>query len=184
MKPGKASGPSLETRSLMGKRSGGSCELGVVCLGSARATDASHRIAKGSGGTKAPWAHGAANNADACRPCHDFVEADPTAAYANGWKIRHGVALPAEVPFRHWVHGWVLLDDAGGHRPAPVESYSGEVLLPVVAVPLWHLMVQGGVFVEAMRRFGHLQCPGWSAPSEGLFTCGCGSSVFWLDAIA
>ncbi|MGW4663240.1 hypothetical protein [Streptosporangium sandarakinum] len=114
----RRTGPGPDVMALLAARSGGVCELGIVCLGSAPAVDPSHRIAKGMGGTKDPRSNTAANNIHSCRRCHDLVERDPAAAYANGWKIRRGAADPTEVPVRLWAHGWVYLDDAGGVRPA------------------------------------------------------------------
>ena len=133
LKPGKAAakpkrrrtGPPADVMTLLAQRSGGWCELGIVCLGSAPAVDPSHRIAKGMGGTKDPRSNTAANNMHACRACHDLVERSPAESYANGWKIRRGQANPTDVPVRHWVHGWVYLDEAGGWRPAL--DYSPEV---------------------------------------------------------
>jgi 5-methylcytosine-specific restriction protein A len=121
-KRAKRTGPSKAVMAILAERSGGMCELGIVCLGNAPATDPSHRIAKGMGGTKDPRSNTASNNLHACRACHNIVEADPKGAYARGWKIRHGQADPRMVPVWHWVHGWVLLDDAGGWTRAEVTS--------------------------------------------------------------
>ncbi|WP_326643039.1 hypothetical protein OG884_06195 [Streptosporangium sp. NBC_01755] len=125
-KRARRTGPPPAVMALLAKRSGGWCELGIVCLGNAQATDPSHRIAKGMGGTKDPRSNTAANNTHACRACHDVVERDPAAAYANGWKIRRGLADPTDVPVRHWVHGWVRLDVAGGWSPALEYAPEGE----------------------------------------------------------
>lgn len=114
----RRTGPPTVVMALLALRSGGMCELGIVCLGTAPATDPSHRIAKGMGGTRDPRSNTASNNLHSCRNCHNVVEADPAAAYANGWKIRRGVADPTDVPVLHWVHGWVRLDEAGGWSPA------------------------------------------------------------------
>lgn len=109
----KRTGPPTSVMAVLAERSGGLCELGIVCLGNAAAVDPSHRIAKGMGGTRDPRSNTASNNLHACRACHDLVERDPAAAYNNGWKIRRGAADPREVPVRHWVHGWVYLNDDG-----------------------------------------------------------------------
>ncbi|MEO3856114.1 hypothetical protein [Acrocarpospora sp. B8E8] len=109
----RRTGPPADVMALLAQRSGGLCEIGMVCLGNAPAVDPSHRIAKGMGGTKDPRSNTAANNLHACRADHDLVERDPAAAYANGWKIRRGVADPTQVPVRHWVHGWILLAEDG-----------------------------------------------------------------------
>ena len=122
----RRTGPPSTVMALLAKRSGGWCELGIVCLGNAPAVDPSHRIAKGMGGTRDPRSNTAANNLAACRACHDLVERSPAESYANGWKIRRGAANPAEVPVRHWVHGWVYLDEAGGWRSALDYAPEGE----------------------------------------------------------
>ncbi|MDH2424844.1 hypothetical protein [Sphaerisporangium sp. TRM90804] len=121
-KRSRRTGPSRKVMSILAIRSGGMCEIGVICLGNARATDPSHRMAKGMGGTKDPHSNTPSNNLHACRLCHNAVEADPKGAYARGWKIRHGIAAPGDVPVWHWVHGWVWLDDKGGVTPAEVAS--------------------------------------------------------------
>ncbi|TQS30010.1 hypothetical protein [Microbispora sp. KK1-11] len=79
--------------------------------------DPSHRVAKGMGGTRDERSNTAANNLHACRPCHDAVESQPARAYANGWKIRHGVQDPTQVPARHVRFGWVLLALDGSWTP-------------------------------------------------------------------
>lgn len=114
----RRTGPGQDVMAILATRSGGLCEIGVLCLGRAAAVDPSHRVAKGMGGTKDPRSNTASNNLHACRRCHMAVEADPAGAYARGWKVRHGVTDPADIPVWHWVHGWVYLDDEGGHRPA------------------------------------------------------------------
>lgn len=125
-KRARRTGPPAAVMALLAQRSGGWCELGIVCLGNAQATDPSHRIAKGMGGTRDPRSNTAANNLAACRQCHDLAERSPAESYANGWKIRRGAANPADVPVRHWVHGWVYLDEAGGWRSALEYAPEGE----------------------------------------------------------
>lgn len=124
----RRTGPPAKVMNLLKARSGGFCEIGMVCLGTAPAVDPSHRIAKGMGGTKDPRSNTAANNLHACRADHDLVERDPAAAYANGWKIRRGVMNPDDVPVRHWVHGWILLAEDGSWTSAD----PGREDLPVV----------------------------------------------------
>lgn len=121
-KSSRRTGPPKAVMAILRERSGGMCEIGAVCAGKGAATDPSHRIAKGMGGTKDPRSNTPSNNLHACRACHDLAEGDPAGAYARGWKIRRGVADPKDVPVWHWVHGWVYLDDQGGHRPAPAQE--------------------------------------------------------------
>lgn len=45
--------------------------------------------------------------------CHGRVEANGRWAVEQGFRVREGVALPAEVPVKHAVHGWVTLADDG-----------------------------------------------------------------------
>lgn len=122
----RRTGPPAKVMRLLRERSGGLCELGIVCLGRAAATDPSHRMAKGMGGTKDPRSNTAANNLHSCRKCHDVVERDPAAAYANGWKIRRGIADPQDIPVRHWVHGWVYPGEDGSARPTAAEPERAE----------------------------------------------------------
>jgi hypothetical protein len=173
---------------LMKARSGDLCEIGLLCMGHAQATESAHRLAKQAGGVgpKNTWSSKAANGLRACSDDHRLVDgANEGEAFRLGYKIRHGVARPVEVPVLHIEFGWVLLDDAGGWRPAPAVSYERpDGLLPVVGVSKWDLMVPTGAFLDAMERYGHINCPGWSPPREGVFTCGCGAEVFALDVIA
>jgi hypothetical protein len=183
-KPRRHSRPSTvpsEVKDLLRRRSGGLCEVGVKCSGRAPGVDPAHREGKKSGGTSKPWSNLASNLLWSCRACHDEIDnGSPASAERSGLKIREGVARPWEIPVRHAARGWVLLDDAGGSRPAPEASH-GAVLLPVVAVSAWDLMLQSGAFLEAMQRYKHLDCPGWAPPREGGFTCGCGSTPFLLE---
>lgn len=172
-------------KAVIRKRSGGLCEVGLVCGGVAAGVDPAHREGKGSGGTGKAWSNLPSNLAWSCRGDHDLIDnKSPSGAERLGLKIRAGVARPWEVPVKHARFGWVLLDDEGGHRPAAAGSYApGRRPTPVVAVDVWELIEQNGAFTEAMERYGHLQCPGWSAPRVGLFTCGCGASPFYLEEV-
>lgn len=96
------------------ERSAGLCEIAVVCGGTARATNASHRKAKGRGGCYCPF-----NLVDACgmgnaSGCHGWVHADPGGeATAAGLVVPTGLD-PERVPVRLARWGLVLLDAAGG----------------------------------------------------------------------
>lgn len=167
-------------------RSGGACEIGLACGGTGRAQDPAHREGKKSGGTRKSWSNTLSCLLAACRDCHRLIDGvEVRGAEFLGLKIREGVARPWEIPVMHARLGWVLLDDQGGHRPAPVASHAdGKRPVPVVACTAWELIKEDGAFSEAMTRYGHAQCPGWSAPREGLFTCGCGSSPFVLIEVS
>ena len=90
-----------------------------------------HRSARGNGGTNRgarPWLTRAANGVIMCGTgttgCHGRAETrDRARAFDLGFAVRMGVTLPASTPLRHAVHGWVLLDDAGGWTP--VEAPEG-----------------------------------------------------------
>jgi hypothetical protein len=101
-----------EARRLVAERSGGMCELGILCSGGSRAADWSHRIGRAQLG---PW--NAANGGDACRPCHSWAQTHPLRArLETGWILRSTDDYRA-TPVLHAVHGWVVLDSAGGYRP-------------------------------------------------------------------
>lgn len=165
----------------------GRCEVGQTCGGLAFAEETAHRLGRQSGGVgkKNTTKNAASNLLRACPRCHDWMDKkEVRKAESLGFKVRDGVARPSEIPVEHVRFGWVLLDDEGCYRPAPAEACRPGELLPVIAAGVWELIQQNGVFAEAMDRFGHRQCPGWSAPREGLFTCGCGSSPFYLEQVA
>jgi hypothetical protein len=173
-------------KDLLRERSGGLCEVGLVCGGRGLGVDPAHREGKGSGGTDKWWSNLASNLLWSCRDDHDLIDnKQPARAERLGLKIRSGVARPWEIPVLHKRLRWVLLDHNGDHRPAPAASHpDGKHPIPVIACTTWELIQQNGNFDEAMERYRHIQCPGWSPPREGLFTCGCGSTPFYLDQVA
>jgi hypothetical protein len=179
-------GVPADVKAILLERSGGLCEVGLTCGGLAPAVHPAHREGKKAGGTSADWSNVPSNLLASCAEDHRLIDqVSPAGAERLGLKLRTGVARPWEVPVRHARLGWVLLDDQGGHRPAPAGSYAdGRRPTPVIACPTWDLMVQAGAFIEAMDRYGHLQCPGWSPPREGAFQCGCGSAPFLLEVAA
>jgi len=76
-----------------------------------------HRAARKAGGTNRPHinlpsnlllAHGTGSEG-----CHWRIESNGIWAREFGFKVREGVRLPAEVPVKHAVHGWVTLADDG-----------------------------------------------------------------------
>lgn len=98
------------------ERSGGVCEIQLEgCWG--RATERSHRLARGMGGRK-----GAAKAAsdrpsdllDSCVWCHLVITRHPWRVRANfhGWVLTHAQEPTACKVLRHGV--WAFLDDAGG----------------------------------------------------------------------
>lgn len=173
-------------KDILRERSDGLCEVGLVCGGRALGVDPAHREGKGSGGTDKWWSNLASNLLWSCREDHDLIDnKQPARAERLGLKVRSGVARPWEIPVLHKRLRWVLFDHNGEHRPAPPASHpEGKHPIPVVAVGVWDLIRQDGAFIDAMERHGHLQCPGWSAPREGLFRCGCGSIPFYVNEVA
>ncbi|MFB4280797.1 hypothetical protein ACBJ59_36295 [Nonomuraea sp. MTCD27] len=164
----------------------GLCEVGQKCGGFAAAEETAHRLGRQSGGVgkKNTTKNVASNLLRACTVCHDWMDKrEVRRAERLGLKVRDGVALPSEIPVLHTRFEWVLLDDAGDFRAAPAASYVAG-LIPVVGCTPWELIQQNGAFSEAMERYKHTQCPGWPAPLEGLFTCGCGSSPFVVQVVA
>jgi hypothetical protein len=50
--------------------------------------------------------------------CHGWVHLYPSVARVEGFAVESW-ETPAEVPVRHFIYGWVLLDDEGGVTPVP-----------------------------------------------------------------
>lgn len=170
-------------------RSLGLCEIGLVCLGNAPGTETAHRRGKGSGGVgRKNITSNVASNL--LRGCHEDAwhidNAEVADAERLGLKLRHTRAHPHEMPVHHYQFGWVLLDNEGGHRPAPHASWDrsrGGEVLPVIALTEVHMWVDWDPFNEAIRRFGHQDC-GLHEPHgcEGAYVCPCGAEVFVIEA--
>jgi hypothetical protein len=101
-----------KTRLLVRERSGGWCEI----CGVKRAESVHHRRKRSQGG---PWSPSNCVHScgDGVRGCHGWAEGSPNAAAAEGFHLRPGQE-PAETPIVSGLHGYVLLDDHGGIRPA------------------------------------------------------------------
>lgn len=173
-------------KELIRARSGGLCEVGLLCGGQARGVDPAHREGKGSGGTDKWWSDLASNLLWSCREDHDFIDnKQPAKAERLGMKARAGVARPWEIPVKHKRLGWVLLDHNGGHRPAPTFSTpEGRRPIPVVACTVWELIASAGAIAEALERHGHKGCPLLTGVRDGLLVCGCGRAVFAVEEVA
>ncbi|MFD1546922.1 HNH endonuclease [Nonomuraea guangzhouensis] len=171
---------------ILAKRSGGACEVGLVCGGRAFGVDPAHREGKGTGGTDKAWSNLASNLLWSCRACHDLIDnKQPARAERLGLKVRAGVARPQEIPVLHERFRWVLLDDSGGCRSAPPGTHpDGKRPIPVIGLGVWELIKAEGAFVEAVTRFGHADCPSRPQPREGLYQCSCGSTPFYLEQVA
>jgi hypothetical protein len=94
------------------ERSQGRCER---CNTTPATLEASHRVAKGMGGTSSDQSS-LALYAHLCHGCHAWVEANPKAALSAGWKVPPGTA-PQDWPV-HMFDGNYLLDAEGGMRPS------------------------------------------------------------------
>jgi hypothetical protein len=168
---------------LVKQRSGGLCEIGILCLGSAPATERAHRMGKGSGGVgkKNTVSNQAANLLDACHEDHARIDnAEVADAERLGLKLRHTIARPNEVPVHlHNHNGWVLLDNNGGVRRAPEAACVPGALLPVITVTAeeYEFSDDGDVF-DAVYRWGHADCGGWGVEVNGPCECICGTVLF------
>jgi hypothetical protein len=98
-------------RRLVGKRSGGLCEIQVdkVCTG--RATDWCHRRGRAQGGTWSPQ-----NGLHGCHECHMWTHAHPSTSRVNGWICKSYDPIDTGV-LRRGV--WVVLDEEGGFELCP-----------------------------------------------------------------
>lgn len=111
-KPRPVTPEEREARRLVAERSQGRCEIGFWCSGGAAAVDWSHRVARSQGGL---W--DAANGLAACRRDHEFCHAYPIKARIHGGWILRSTDDFRTYPVHHPVHGWVVLDSAGGVKP-------------------------------------------------------------------
>lgn len=112
---------SRSTVELIWEREQGRCALCGDPVTGERGFDYSvhHRKPKGMGGGKnAPWLGTAANgllvHGHGTDGCHGDIEKNRTSALYDGFLInRNSIIMPADVPIRHALHGWVLLDEEG-----------------------------------------------------------------------
>ena len=121
-------GPTPETVMALFKRDDGRCALDGAPIRGNRGWDWSvqHRMARKGGGTIRAFINLPGNLVLLCGSgtvgCHFRVESNGLWARDNGFKVREGQLLPAEVPIVHAVHGRVLLADGGTWTEAPCES--------------------------------------------------------------
>lgn len=107
---------------LVRERSGGDCEIRTDwCRG--RATNWSHRRARGQGGLWIP-----SNGIDVCgmgnaTGCHGYLHQHAEEARAKGWVVSawgdEPITVPALIHTVHYGHTSVLLDDLGCYSLAP-----------------------------------------------------------------
>ena len=97
----------------MWERDRGVCVVAVTCSPPAETRVVNHRVNRGAGGSKDPAINAPSSLHLACHECNGWLEDNPVRAEAGGWKVHHGVTLPADVPIRY-PGGWWLLDNEGG----------------------------------------------------------------------
>lgn len=119
------SGPTKRVRLLVLTRDDWACQVCGRNLASAYLTgdySLQHRRARGMGGSRRPDTNGAANLITVCGSAttgdHQRIESQPQWAADYGYRIRQN-QTPSEIPVFTYSHGWVLLDDQGGMKPAP-----------------------------------------------------------------
>ena len=81
-----------------------------------------HRRARGMGGSRVAWVNEAANGVVVCgngtQGCHSEIESQKALAIELGFTVGATWRFASnEVPIKHAVLGWVLLDNDGGYVP-------------------------------------------------------------------
>lgn len=110
--------PSKATFDLVMSRDDSSCAFCGCAVYGERGFDFSlhHRRPAGAGGDRSPEGHAAGNlvllHGHGTSGCHALVESRRALAQELGFLVRRPM-LPATVPLRHAMHGWVLLSDDG-----------------------------------------------------------------------
>jgi hypothetical protein len=76
-----------------------------------------HRTPRGSGGTKATWINLPSNLLLMCGSgvtgCHGHIESNRRQAEDDGFIVRHGIRLPADIPVKHFIYGLSYMTDHG-----------------------------------------------------------------------
>lgn len=122
-------GPTSDVVEACLERAGYSCEACSVGLGDRRGEDWSvqHRVARASGGTRAPWINRPSNLLILCGSattpgsCHLFAESQIGPAVAAGWRIKHR-ANPLYVPVLITRNRWLYLTDEATYADSPPET--------------------------------------------------------------
>ncbi len=110
-KPARNTGPTPGVCATVKARSGGLCEFSHPCPAAAAHTH--HRRPRRMGGSSDPATNLPSNLLRLCQPHHEWVEANRAEALRLGLLV-HANADPAQVPVLNAVHGWVVLNPAGG----------------------------------------------------------------------
>lgn len=118
----RATGPSLDVVEKVWNRDEGRCARCGLPVYGERGTGWSvqHRRPRRAGGDTRPETNLPGNlvllGGSATTGCHQEVESHRAQAGITGF-ILQSTALPSQVPIKHAVHGWCLLDDEGGWEP-------------------------------------------------------------------
>jgi hypothetical protein len=117
-------GLDRSTKELIDVRDEGVCACCGAVLGEWFSRQ--HRVARGQGGSSDPVINSPANAVSLCGSatsvgCHLAAESRAQIMYDAGFWLHPGED-PRAVPLRHYVHGWVLLDMAGGWSPVPAPA--------------------------------------------------------------
>ncbi|UGT65279.1 HNH endonuclease [Nocardia gipuzkoensis] len=113
--------PREDVLDLVRARCKGRCERCAQPLTGIHGGDPHHRKPRGAGGTRDPRINLPSNIVALCRPCHDWIESQRTAALKDGWLVPRR-ANPARKEIRSRLHGVVLLSDDGRVEPIGGES--------------------------------------------------------------
>jgi 5-methylcytosine-specific restriction protein A len=117
----RQTGPTYTIRMLVVERDQRACACCGKTIGSGQ-WSMQHRLARGAGGTSNPLINAPSNLITLCGSatspgCHLTAESREAGSHDAGFWLHHGQD-PATVPVRHALHGWVLLDNHGGYKPA------------------------------------------------------------------
>ena len=112
---GRDTGPSRAVKDLVLDRDRNRC---VICGQGGDWLDplvANHRVNRGIGGSTAPWINLPSNLVTVHASENLLLEDEACELfYANGWKVRRGTVLPADVPVLYPDgRRWLLRDDGG-----------------------------------------------------------------------
>ena len=115
----RRTGPARTVVNILRARDGGVC---VVCGCSGSDVDplvVHHRLNRGAGGSKNPAVHAPPRLLLVHASVNGWFEDNPAAAEWAGWKVRHGVVDPADVPVLYADGRRYLLDGNGGRTAVP-----------------------------------------------------------------
>lgn len=126
----KSTGPTPAVRALVWAREENRCARCAVTLpGECGTGEVHHRRSRGQGGSSLRSINLPSNLVLLCGTpttlCHGDVTRNGNRpfALAEGWVLGlNDCTDPATVPVAHAIHGWALLDTAGGWSPAPLRG--------------------------------------------------------------